>query len=100
LTGFEAAWDRFHRIAFRNDLWQLDPERDRLLQMFPEPFWEDMTYLLGIMTVAEALVILAISLGYLVKDRKPRPRSVAELRPSESAISEAGPIATGTEPRA
>lgn len=74
LIGFEAAWDRFHRIAFRNDLWQLDPDRDRLIQMFPEPFWEDMTYLLGIMTIAEALVILAVSLGYLVVSREPRER--------------------------
>ncbi len=69
VTGFEAAWERFHRIAFRNDLWQLDPDTDRLIQMFPEPFWQDMTYLLGIMTIGEALIILALSLGYLVATR-------------------------------
>ena len=69
VTGFEAAWERFHRIAFRNDLWQLDPDTDRLIQMFPEPFWQDMTYLLGIATIAEALFILALSLGYLVATR-------------------------------
>ena len=36
---FDALWTRFHQIAFRNDLWQLDPTRDYLIMLFPEPFW-------------------------------------------------------------
>ena len=51
VTGFDAAWTKFHEIAFRNDLWVLDPARDRLIQMFPEPFWEEMTYLVGALTL-------------------------------------------------
>jgi integral membrane protein (TIGR01906 family) len=85
VVGFEAAWDRFHRIAFRNDLWQLDPDSDRLIQMFPEPFWEDMTYLLGMMTIAEAIVIMALSLGYLVVSREPRERRRGSERREVSA---------------
>jgi hypothetical protein len=38
--------------------------------MFPEPFWQDMTYLLGAMTLVEAVVILTLSVGYLVADRE------------------------------
>ncbi|MEX0781316.1 MAG: TIGR01906 family membrane protein [Dehalococcoidia bacterium] len=101
VTGFEAAWERFHKIAFRNDLWQLDPDRDRLIQMFPEPFWQDMTYLLGVMTVAEVIVVLALSLGYLLADRQPRTRrSGLERRGVEVASEATAAPLGGTEPRA
>lgn len=36
---FDALWTRFHQIAFRNDLWLLDPTQDYLIMLFPEPFW-------------------------------------------------------------
>jgi integral membrane protein (TIGR01906 family) len=73
LTGFDQAWTTFHEIAFRNDLWQLDPDTDRLIQMFPEPFWQDMTYLVGALTVFEVLATVSVAAGYLVwgRDRMP-----------------------------
>src|SRR5438128_2223549 len=37
LMDFDALWTRFHQVAFRNDLWQLDPTRDYLIMLFPEP---------------------------------------------------------------
>lgn len=69
MTGFDAAWNRFHEIAFRNDLWVLDPKKDRLIQMFPEPFWQEMTYLVGALTLVEALAVVATSSLYLVFGR-------------------------------
>ncbi len=90
VTGFEAAWDRFHHIAFRNDLWQLDPDRDRLIQMFPEPFWQDMTYLLGVMTAAEALVILVLAAGYLVVSRERRGARRADRQAAVLPVELAG----------
>lgn len=69
VTGFDAAWTRFHEIAFRNDLWELDPARDRLIQMFPEPFWEEMTYVVGALTLVEAFAVVATSALYLVFGR-------------------------------
>ena len=39
LIDFSALWTVFHRIAFRNDLWLLDPTRDYLIMLFPEPAW-------------------------------------------------------------
>lgn len=73
LTGFDAAWNRFHEIAFRNDLWVLDPKKDRLIQMFPEPFWQEMTYLVGALTLVEAFLVVATSSLYLVFARERRP---------------------------
>jgi integral membrane protein (TIGR01906 family) len=72
VTGFDEAWTTFHEIAFRNDAWQLDPDTDRLIQMFPEPFWEDMTFLVGGLTLAEVLLVVSAASSYLVFAR---PRS-------------------------
>ncbi len=70
--GFEAAFERFHALAFANDFWRLNPQTDHLIQMFPEPFWRDMTILLGAMCAAEALAIAAASGVYLMSTRGER----------------------------
>jgi integral membrane protein (TIGR01906 family) len=72
--GFESAFERFHSIAFANDLWKLNPATDHLIQMFPEPFWRDMTVLLGAMCAVEALAIAAVAVVYLIGSREERRR--------------------------
>jgi integral membrane protein (TIGR01906 family) len=73
LTGFDAAWTRFHEIVFSNDLWRLDPATDHLIQMFPEGFWQEATFIVGGLTLAEVAVIVVTSLAYLVVSRTPTP---------------------------
>ena len=76
LAGFDQFWRQFHEIAFRNDLWQLDPDTDRLIQMFPEPFWEEATYIVALLTLAEVTLIVAISAAYLLASRtRPQPQA-------------------------
>lgn len=69
LTGFDRAWTAFHEVAFRNDFWQLDPDTDRLIQMFPEPFWEEMTFVVAGLVAAEAVVVVAAAGAYLLMSR-------------------------------
>jgi integral membrane protein (TIGR01906 family) len=78
-AGFDRFWTRFHELAFRNDLWQLSPERDRLIQMFPERFWEESTFILAGMMLAEAALIAGVSLAilYLRPEREEAERSPA-----------------------
>lgn len=66
LSGFERAFERFHLIAFTNDLWQLNPATDHLIQMFPEEFWFDVTILTGLLTVAEAAIISILATIHIV----------------------------------
>ncbi len=81
VTGFERAFEQFHFIAFSNDLWQLDPRTDRLIQIFPEDFWFDVTMLLGLLTIGEAALISLIATIHLtVTHGSPSPS--AELSPS------------------
>ncbi|MEX0785790.1 MAG: TIGR01906 family membrane protein [Dehalococcoidia bacterium] len=70
VTGFEQSWEQLHVIAFDNDLWKLDPSRDRLIQMFPEAFWQDISLWIGLGTLAElgALALLAAAYLGLTRD--------------------------------
>ncbi|HEU4758558.1 MAG TPA: TIGR01906 family membrane protein [Dehalococcoidia bacterium] len=82
MTGFDSAWSQFHFLAFSNDFWRLDPNTDHLIQMFPEPFWRDITTLIGAFTLLEALLIGGLAFAYLIAT-KPHgePKVVPEPRP-------------------
>ncbi len=57
LVGFDRLFLAFHLVSFSNDLWQLDPNRDVLLMMFPEGFFFDATMWIVGSTVVEALLL-------------------------------------------
>ena len=65
VSGFEAAFNQFHVIAFDNDLWKLNPARDHLIQMFPEAFWQDVSIGVGLVSLAGMGVLSALSAIYL-----------------------------------
>ena len=75
-TGFDQTFDQFHQIAFTNDFWQLDPDRDHLIQMFPEDFWRDITIWVGAATLA-GLGILASGAGLYLGLTRTEPDAVA-----------------------
>lgn len=75
VAGFDDLFRQFHVISFSNDLWKLDPDRDRLIQMFPRGFWFDATLGVGLLTIAEAALLVASAGGYAVYvDRRRRRR--------------------------
>lgn len=82
--GFEAAFTRFHLIMFTNNLWQLNPATDHLVQMFPDPFWRDMTVLLGLISAAEGLLIGGVSAVYLLSTRGAHRRLSASVALDQS----------------
>lgn len=53
ISGFEGVFEQFHVIAFDNDLWKLNPQRDHLIQMFPQGFWETVSLWIGLASLAE-----------------------------------------------
>ena len=72
LVGFDGAWNQLHEILFTNDLWLLDPRTDRLIQMFPETFWAEATFIVVGMALVEAVVLVGAAGGYLWFTRPPR----------------------------
>ncbi len=77
--GFDAAFTRFHQVFFSNDFWQLNPQTDHLVQMFPEPFWRDMAIVLGVMCAIESVLVAAVSIVYLMGSRGQRRHLAATV---------------------
>lgn len=48
----------FHEIFFTNDLWQLEPAKDRLINMFPEAFFSDTAFRIVFYYIGELLLLL------------------------------------------
>jgi integral membrane protein (TIGR01906 family) len=69
LAGFDQAWEDFHRVMFSNDFWLLNPASDRLIQMFPPPFWESIVFFLGTLIAAEAILLMVGSGIYIGASR-------------------------------
>jgi len=63
---FDALWTRFHQIAFRNDLWLLDPSRDYLIMLFPEPFWFTATLRMATTVALQTLAIAVVGVVLLL----------------------------------
>jgi len=79
LVGFDELFLWFHLASFRNDLWLLYPG-DKLLQMFPEGFFNDATLFIAAAAIIEALIIGGIAWGFLrlknkAKNKQATPQS-------------------------
>jgi len=78
LVGFDSLFRQFHLVSFSNDFWELDPARDHLIQMFPQGFWFRVSFLVGLATVIEGLLLAAA--GYFtlrwLSQPETRPRTV------------------------
>ena len=57
LFDFDSAWTQFHEIVFTNDFWLLNPATDRLIQMYPEKFWETATLVCVILIGSQMLIV-------------------------------------------
>ena len=63
LVDFTELWTRFHRVAFTNDLWVLDPRTDYLIMLFPEGFWFDAVMRIAMLSAMEAVAMGAAGLA-------------------------------------
>lgn len=43
-VDFDAFWTTFHKIAFRNDLWLLNPATDLMINLFPAEFFSSLVF--------------------------------------------------------
>ena len=72
-VAFERLFTQFHLLSFSNDLWQLDPARDHLVQMFPLQFWQISAGLLVGLTLGEAALLALAAQWYLRREGRTEP---------------------------
>ncbi|CAN5594143.1 hypothetical protein BH20CHL6_BH20CHL6_16290 [soil metagenome] len=61
LVAFDAAFELFHRVFFPGGNWAFDPTTQRLVQLYPLPFWQITTGALGGLAIAASVVVWAIA---------------------------------------
>ena len=61
----------FHEIFFDNDLWQLDPAKDRLINMYPEVFFSNIAFKIVFYYIGELILLLGLGIfSFKHKKRK------------------------------
>ena len=73
-SGFDSAWVSFHEALFSNDLWRLNPDTDRLIQIYPPEFWQNIVFFIGLLVVAEAALLIIAAALYLGASRHAEAR--------------------------
>jgi len=78
IFSFEQLFIQFHLISFSNPYWMLDPSKDYLIMLFPEPFWQDVAIFGGgtIAAVAFLLGGIAWAVPSIYQRRKRRQISL------------------------
>ncbi|MEO5705349.1 MAG: DUF1461 domain-containing protein [Candidatus Limnocylindrales bacterium] len=67
IFAFDAAFEVFHRLFFSAGSYTFDPATDRLVQLFPEQFWSEISIAVGAVVVA-----LSIATWWLARRRAAR----------------------------
>ena len=62
ISDFNKWFLLFHKIAFQNDLWILNPETDFLIRMLPEGFFLDMVMRIGVIMLLLMVISTVISI--------------------------------------
>lgn len=61
LIAFDVLFEIFHRIFFAGGTYLFDPSSERLVQLFPFAFWQETAIAVGVVCVALAALVAAIS---------------------------------------
>ena len=87
LVGFDSLFRFFHEVSFSNDFWQLDPNRDFLVMLFPQGFWFHATLFVALTTIVGALALGSVAWGLVAYARRQERGAEGPLvqRPSKAA---------------
>ena len=66
VADFDGLFLTFHRLAFRNDLWLLNPRTDLLIRLMPEDLFIDLG-LKGLAAFVPGLALLLIAMFILTR---------------------------------
>ncbi len=67
VVAFDQLFETFHEIFFPAGSYDFDPRTDRLVQLFPFPFWDETA-----MAVGAVIIALALALAFLAGRRSRR----------------------------
>jgi integral membrane protein (TIGR01906 family) len=69
MINFDAAFTIFHKIFFKNDYWQFDPELDPIINILPQEFFYHSAMLIVILIVLSIIVLRLLYKKLVIKNR-------------------------------
>lgn len=69
-SDFKASFTVFHKVFFDNDLWILNPNTDRLINIVPQPFFMDAALYIALIFGAAVLLLFLGGLYFFLRQRK------------------------------
>ena len=72
VTNFDSLFVQFHKVAFTNDLWLLNPQTDLLIRLMPIEFFISYTAITGGLWLLGMVGLLVISTIIINKPNKPK----------------------------
>jgi integral membrane protein (TIGR01906 family) len=69
VIDFNTFWTNFHLIFFRNDLWLLNPNTDRLIMMVPLNFFIALVFRIIIASVSGLSLVIGLVYFFVHKER-------------------------------
>ena len=69
VVAFDALFDLFHRIVFPGGGWTFDATTERIVQLYPTPFWEFAAGTLAAISVAIGLLVVMVATLRLRRNR-------------------------------
>ncbi len=60
----------FHEVLFTNDLWQLDPEKEILIQMYPLEFFQSIAFKIIKLFVIQLAILITLGIAVLSLSKK------------------------------
>jgi integral membrane protein (TIGR01906 family) len=62
-AAFDRAFELFHRVLFPGGNWTFDPSRERLVQLYPLPFWQLTSAVFGALAIGTGLAVWWLGRG-------------------------------------
>ena len=69
---FDSLFVLFHKLAFTNDLWLLDPRTDLLIRLMPIEFFVSYAAIIGVLWLLGMAGLLVVSTIIINKPNKPK----------------------------
>ena len=73
---FNSLFVLFHQVAFRNDLWLLDPQTDLLIRLMPIEFFISYAAIIGGLWLLGMVIALAVSIFSNASERRELPHDI------------------------
>lgn len=73
VVAFDALFTLFHRIVFPGGGWQFDPTTQRIVQLYPAPFWEFAAGTLAVSSIAIGILVIVVTTLLLRRNGTTQP---------------------------